>query len=190
MQAVRRPWLAWAVFVASLWPVLKDWDARLFPEELAQDRVEMQRAEIPALRDLVMASTGENAGPVLGPWWLSSAIAYWTGNPCVAGSSHESLPGIMDTARFFLSTSPDSAAAILRARRVRWVLADDPSRVIANSASLLAVTPPPETLAATLMDHSDEVPKFLQEWKGKSATRADGLRFFRLYRVDDANLPP
>jgi hypothetical protein len=190
MQVIRRPWVAWLVFVASLWPVLKDWDARLYPDELAEDRLSMHRAEIPALRDLVMATARENAGPILAPWWLSPSIAYWTGNPCVAGSSHQSLPGIVDTARFFLSISPDSSAAILRSRRVRWVLVDEPARVIANSSSLLAMEPPLEPLAATLMEHPDEVPDFLQEWKGAEASRSDGLRFYRLYRVDDAKLPP
>jgi hypothetical protein len=190
MQVLRRPWLAWLVFLASLWPMLKDWDARLFPEELAQDRVAMQRAELAALRELVSATTGENAGPFLAPWWLSPSIAYWTRNPGVAGSSHQSLPGIVDSARFFLSSTPESAAAILRARRVRWVLADEPSRVIGTSATLLGVPAPAEALATVLMDHPEEVPEFLREWKGPAANRADGLRFYRFYQVDDAKLPP
>ncbi len=189
MQVLRRSWVAWLVFCMSLWPVLQDWDARLFPEASDFDRVEIQRAETVALRSLVMITTGDQAGPILGPWWNSPAVAYWTRNPCVAGSSHLSLPGIVDSARFFLSTSPESAAAILRQRRVRWVLADEPSRVVANSASLLGVPAPLDALGATLMDHPDEAPEFLVEWTGPAASRAGGLRFYRLYRVDDAKLP-
>lgn len=188
MQVLPRSWLAWLVFLGCFWPVLKEWDARLFPEELAQDRLAMQRAEISALRDLVVAATGDDPGPILAPWWLSPPIAYWTHNPCVAGSSHQSLPGIVDTARFYLSASPESAAAILRARGVRWVLADEVSRVTGNSASILDIAAPADSFAATLMDHPEEAPEFLREWNGETARRPDGLRFYRLYRVDDAKL--
>ncbi len=190
MQALRRLWLAWAVFLVSLWPLISDWDARLFPEGMARDRAVMQRAELKALRDLVAVTTGEQAGPFLAPWWLSPAIAYWTRNPGVAGSSHQSLPGIVDTAHFFLSVKPDSAASILRKRPVRWVLADEPQRVIATSATLLAVKPSQDVLVTTLMDRPQEAPDFLREWKAPPATAADGLRFYRLYQVDKARLPP
>jgi hypothetical protein len=190
MSPLRRPWLAWLVFLASLWPVMKDWDIRLFPDAPAQARAAMQRAELTALRELVTATSGENAGPFLAPWWLSPSIAYWTRNPGVAGSSHQSLPGIVDTARFFLSSSPEAAASILRHRRVRWVVADDASRVIATSTTLLAIPPPVDAFATTLMDHPEEVPEFLREWKEPAAARSDGLRFYRFYEVDDAKLPP
>jgi len=190
MLALRRAGLALLVFLASLWPVMKDWDIRLFPDELAQDQAAMHGAELAALRDLVMATTAGNAGPFLAPWWLSPPVAYWTRNPGVAGSSHQSLPGIVDTARFFLSPTPESAAAILRERKVRWVLADEPSRVIATSATLLAVPPPAEAFATTLMDHPEEMPEFLREWKPPPTAPSHGLRFYRLYQVDDAKLPP
>jgi hypothetical protein len=189
MQAMRRGWVAWFVFIASLWPLLKDWDARLYPNEFAQDRMAMQRAEGPALRSLVMATTNDDVGPILAPWWLSPSIAYWTHNSCVAGSSHQSLPGILDTARFYLSDSPEAAAAILRARGVRWVLADEPARVIKNSTTLLATTPPADPLARFLMNPPVGVPEYLDEWTGAAAIRPDGLRFYRLYRVNDAALP-
>ena len=189
MQVMRRAWVAWFVFLASLWPLLKDWDARLYPNEFAQDRLAMQRAEGPALRSLVMATTNDDVGPILAPWWLSPSIAYWTHNSCVAGSSHQSLPGIMDTARFYLSDSPEAAGAILRARGVRWVLADEPARVIKNSTTLLATTPPADPLARFLMNPPVGVPEYLDEWTGAAAIRPDGLRFYRLYRVNDAALP-
>jgi hypothetical protein len=165
----------------------------------------MQRNELVALRECVAATAGAKAGPFLAPWWLSPPIAYWTGNPAVAGSSHESLPGIVDTARFYLSDDPAAAAAILRARKVRWVLADEPSREIGTSATLLGVPPPAEALASILFDHPQDAPAFLREWKRSVPTAArpgpevaspnfrpgdDGLTFYRLYEVDDAKLPP
>ena len=39
--------------------------------------------------------------PLLAPWGLSPSISYWSGQPAVAGSSHESLSGIAASARFF-----------------------------------------------------------------------------------------
>lgn len=205
MLALRRTWVAWVIFLAGLWPVSKEWDAGLFPEEMQQDRQTMQRAELVALRKLVAQTEGENAGPFLAPWWLSPPIAYWTRNPGVAGSSHESLPGIVETARFFLSIDPASAAAILRTRKVRWVLADEPSRTIGTASTLLGMPAPDEPLAKILADHPQDAPGFLQERTRTPQAAAnpgpgvaspnfrpgdDGLTYYRLYLVDDAKLPP
>jgi len=150
MPALRKTWVAWLLFVIALWPVAQDWDARLFPDAEAQRDLAVRRAEAVALRSIVAGKTGANGGPFLAPWWLSPPIAYWTGQPGVAGSSHQSLPGIVDTARFYLSANGDEAVAILRARGVRWILADDPEREISTGAALLAVTPPAVTMAALL----------------------------------------
>lgn len=190
MQAWRRPWLAWTAFVVSLWPIFNDWDSRLFPEPSMQDRLTMQRMENQALRELATATTGEDAGPFLAPWWLSPAIAYWTRNPGVAGSSHESLPGIVHTAQFYLSATPEAAAAVLRERPVRWVLADEPARVISTSATLLGTKPPAEPFITTLMNRPELVPPFLQERKSSTVIRSNGLRFYRLYQVDETGLAP
>lgn len=187
MQAWRRGWLAWLILIAGLWPILQDWDRRLFPEGLAEEHLAMQRRELVALRESVEATIGRNGGPFIAPWWLSPAIAYWTQQPGVAGSSHESLPGIVDTARFYLSADPAEAAAILRARRVRWVFSDEPSREIGTSALLLGVTPPASPLATLLDERPDEVPGFLLEWKAPPTP--GGQRFYRLYEVDDATFP-
>lgn len=186
LQVLRRAWLAGLVVAISAWPMLRDWDRRLYPGSLGAEQATMQRAETVALRELVTTALAVNGGPFLAPWWLSPSIAYWTGQPGVAGSSHQSLPGIMDTARFYLSTDDATAAAILRARRVRWVLADEPSREIGNSATLLGIPPPAGALATTLAERPDEAPEFLREWKVPSA---GGLRYYRLYVVDDATLP-
>ena len=53
-----------------------------------------------------------------------------------------------------------------------------------------AWTPPENALATTLSDHPEEAPDFLREWTGLGAVRKDGLRFYRLYEVDHAKLPP
>jgi hypothetical protein len=189
MQALRRSWAAWLFFVVGLWPILQDWDARWFLDDLAQEQRNTKQAEVVALRSVAEHVIGQNGGAFLASWWLSPEIAYWSRQPGVAGSSHESLPGIVDTSRFFLSGDPGSAAAILRKRQVRWVLADDPTREIDTSTDLLRTTPPSAPLAATLFDHPEDAPGYLIEWAGRATVRSDGLRFYRLYEVDNAKLP-
>ena len=185
----RASWAVWLLFAAGLWPILEDWDARLFPKDSLQDQLTLKRAEMVAVRVLAVRAIGAQGGAFLASWWLSPSIAYWSHQPGVAGTSHESLPGIVDTARFFLSEDMGAAAAILRKRRVRWVLADEAGREIDTSKTLLGVPAPKEPLAATLADHPEEAPDFLREYKGPGAVWRDGFRIYRLYQVDDARLP-
>jgi hypothetical protein len=78
--------------------------------------------------------------PFLAPWWASPQVAYWSGQPGVAGTSHQSLAGIVDTARFFLAEKPADAAAILRDRGVRYVIIDDTSHTANDLSELLIVS--------------------------------------------------
>jgi len=206
MPAWRRPWIAWLMFSAALWPVARSWDADLFPDESARERIAIQRAESVRLREIVLPMAGE--GPFLAPWWISPAIAYWSGDPGVTGSSHESLPGIVDSARFYLATTPGQAAGILRARGVRWVLVDVADRMISNSAQVLGIQPPKWPLARVLAEDAGNAPGFLRERVShRSSTphyggslklggeasqeleTAPDFTFYRIYLVDDANLP-
>lgn len=189
MQALRRNWAAWLFFVVGWWPIMEDWDRRLFLEEDMVERRDMKQVELVALRDLSEKAIGKNGGAFLASWWLSPAIAYWSRQPGVAGTSHESLSGIVDSARFFLSSDPAAAAAILRQRQVRWVVADDDSHEIETSRVLLGTKPPEKPMATVLADHPEDAPKYLIEWTGLAIVRADGLRFYRLYEVDNATLP-
>jgi hypothetical protein len=190
MQGLRRGWAAWLFFVVGCWPILQAWDGTLFLDDVAQDQRNVKQAEVVALRGVAEHVIGANGGSFLASWWLSPEIAYWSRQPGVAGSSHESLPGIVATGRFFLSGDPVSAAALLRKRPVRWVLADDAAREIETSRDLLDITPPATPLATTLADHPEDAPDFLTEWAGRATVRRDGLRFYRLYEVDSAKLPP
>ena len=163
MPSWRRPWIAWVAFAVALWPVAQSWDAQLFPDERAAERLSVQRAENVRLREIVLPMAGE--GPFLAPWWLSPAIAYWTRDPGVAGSSHEGLPGIVDTARFFLAETPGELPARdpATAHGVRWVLADDAQRVISTSAVVLDVQPPEKPMATILADYAGDARRFLRE---------------------------
>jgi hypothetical protein len=76
-------------------------------------------------------------GTILAPWWLSPALLYYSGNPIVASSSHQSLPGIIDSARFFASRDFVEADEILRNHRVDWVAVYRPIRSFENARQIL-----------------------------------------------------
>jgi hypothetical protein len=99
--------------------------------------------------------------PFLAPWWLSPSIAYWSGQPAVAGSSHESLSGIEDSARFFLADDWRKAREILENRKVSWVIAYDFERVAQNSSVILGLAVPRRALCSVLDRTPARVPRFL-----------------------------
>jgi hypothetical protein len=195
---VRQRWLVWAGLMASLWPMLRDWDQRLFPTSEAERGKALRRRELFLLREVASSIRAEEQQGFLAPWWLSPALAYWSGQPGVAGSSHQSLPGIIDSSRFYLATDPAMAAEILRNRRVEWVVADEPSRAISTSATLLDVETPENTVAQTLFADPQQVPPFLvpsAEFPparviptGAGYVTENAPVFYRLYRVDRAKL--
>jgi hypothetical protein len=162
LTLVRPGWLAVGVMTIALLPLLQFWDARLWPNEEISSQDTADRIALAQWRAVTSALAGPESGPILTPWWLAPATAYWSGQPVVAGSSHESLPGIVDTARFFLSTSATEASEILRRHRVRWVLAEDGERVAANSAAILGVPAPANALCRRLDGSPLQVPLFLK----------------------------
>ncbi len=162
LMLVRQRWLGAAVLAGLVLPLLLYWDSVFWPnDETAQGRAAERRA-LGQWR-AVASSLGEREpGPVLAPWWLAPATAYWSGQPVVAGSSHESLPGIVASARFFLSTSPAETAEILRQHRVKWVLSGEAERVAPNSAAILGTPVPVNPLSLRLQRGGPQVPAFLR----------------------------
>jgi hypothetical protein len=120
-----------------------------------------QRNEAAQIRDLALNLQSPETRPFLAPWWLSPSIAYWSGQPGVAGSSHESLSGIEDSARFFLSEDSQKAREILKKRQAAWVLAYDTERVAQNSAAVLNEPLPPHPLCRVLDRTPGQAPPFL-----------------------------
>jgi hypothetical protein len=119
LAAIRRTWLAVLAVVVGLIPMLWGWADHLRPPD------EQQLATMDEYRRVAELMRSPERHPFLAPWWYSPQIAYWSRQPGVAGTSHQSLAGIVDTARFFLATKDEDAAAVLRARGVRWVIIDD-----------------------------------------------------------------
>jgi hypothetical protein len=140
----------WTAFVLSMLPMLRFWDGQIWPNEAGlAGRIE-HRNEAIQLRELAMTIRSAETHPFLAPWWLSPSIAYWSGQPGVAGSSHEALEGIADSARFFLANDLQDGREILRNRHVDWVLASDWERVGQNSAGLLNARVPDQALGRIL----------------------------------------
>jgi hypothetical protein len=151
----------WTAFVLSMLPALRFWDGQIWPNETdSAGRIE-HRNEAIQLRELAMTIRSAETHPFLAPWWLSPAISYWSSQPGVAGSSHEALEGIADSARFFLVSDLQSGRAILGNRRVDWVLAYDWERVAQNSADLLGVSVPDHAIGRILDRSAGQAPPFL-----------------------------
>ena len=148
-------------FVLSIFPILRDWDERLWANETQLAvRVE-RRNESAQLRKLALELVSYDVHPFLAPWWLSPSIAYWSEQPGVAGSSHESLNGIEDSARFFLSADLQKALEIAQNHRVAWVFAYDSERVAQNSAAILNRPLPLHPLCRVLDRTPGQAPRFL-----------------------------
>jgi hypothetical protein len=151
----------WIAFVLSIFPILRDWDERLWPNETQLAARVERRNESAQLRELALNLQSPDVHPFLAPWWLSPSIAYWSGQPGVAGSSHESLNGIADSARFFLSEDLQQAREILQKHRVAWVCAYDSDRVAQNSAAILNQALPLHPLCRVLDRTPGQAPHFL-----------------------------
>lgn len=76
-------------------------------------------------------------GSILAPWWLSPELLYYSHQPIVASSSHESLAGTLDSARFFTTSNWTDAQRILTERKVHWVVVYEADRLLQNSREIL-----------------------------------------------------
>ena len=177
LAAIPSKRVAWLAFVISLWPVAGEWDRLLYPDEQARMAREEDREDAFRLRETANALISPERAIILAPWWLSPAIAYWSGQRCVGGSSHQSLPGTVDSSRFYLSTAPEEACKILRKRSVNYVIAYEPSRVISNSAQILGQPLLGEPLGKILYEQPYSAPAFLRVVYEN--------RFFKVFEVAD-----
>ncbi len=161
LEPIKSRVAVWIAFLLSMFPILRDWDETLWPSDVQSARRVEQRNESVQLRDLALNLRSSDVRPFLAPWWLSPSIVYWSGQPGVAGSSHESLSGIEDTARFFLSEDVHKAREILENHRVTWVFAYDSERVAQNSAAILNKALPLRPLCRVLDRTPTQAPRFL-----------------------------
>jgi len=177
LPAFGKAWIAWPVFIVSLWPIMGSWDAHFFPVPGEERRRLEMRQDAYLLRQIAdqLAERGGGTGAILAPWWLSPALAYWSGLPTVAGSSHQSLPGIADAGRFYLADDWAEASRLIDRRKVRYVIAYEPDRIRFTSARLLDRQPPNNVVADRIYKVYD-VPDWLE--------RIHTDVFFKVYEVE------
>lgn len=171
------PWkpVVWVVFLLSLWPIQSEWTRNLFPDPARRATLAENREDATLLRETARALISPNRSIVLAPWWLSPALAYWSGQRCVAGSSHQSLPGTVDSARFYLATDTATARNLLRQRSVDYVVAYEPSRVLGNSSQILQLAPMSNAMGKILYDRPHTAPSWLR--------LAYANKYFKVYEV-------
>jgi hypothetical protein len=175
LEPIKSRAAVWIAFFLSIFPILHDWDEKLWPNEAELALRVEQRSELVQLRGLALSLRSSEIRPFLAPWWLSPSIAYWSGQPGTAGSSHESLDGIADSARFFLCDDWQKARQILQNHQTAWVIAYDSERVAQNSAEILSQATPTHPLCRVLDRTPSLVPPFLI-FAAQNGT-------FKLYRV-------
>ncbi len=162
LSLFRWKWAVWTLFILSLWPMAREWEAQLYPDmagEFHREAVLNDRRRLRQAADFIREKA---PGPILAPWWWSPALVYWSGQPAVAGSSHESLEGIVDTARFFTATDGLTAKGICDAHYVETVVTGSPGSIDANSLNILAQPPnTKDTMADMMWDRPHSVPRFM-----------------------------
>jgi hypothetical protein len=163
LSLFKRKWLVYLVYLLSLWPIAHDWEERIYPDEAHDlDRV-MRMNDQARLRQAAGFIKDKAPGAILAPWWWSPQLVYWSDQPAVAGSSHESLPGIVDTARFYSTTDPKEAQSICDKRYVETVVTGNPENIVIESAHILGQPLPQQdnTMADILWERPHSAPVFL-----------------------------
>jgi hypothetical protein len=175
LEPIKPPTAVWIAFCLSIFPILRNWDENIWPNEARlADRLE-RRNESVQLRDLAVSLRSSRIRPFLAPWWLSPSVAYWSGQPGIAGSSHESLAGIADSARFFLCQDWQKAQQILQNHQAEWIIAYDSERVTENSREIMNQAAPARSLSRVLERTPAQAPPFLI-FSGQNGA-------FKLYRA-------
>jgi len=162
LSIFRRKWLVWLLFLLSLWPVARQWDYWLF-DQANQDMNIAQLNDQRRLRQAAEFIKEKAPGGILAPWWWSPQLVYWSGQPAVAGSSHESLAGIVDTSLFFSTTDPVEAQAVCDQRHVETVVTGNPGDIVELSVQILGMPFPirQNTMADILWEKPHSAPLFL-----------------------------
>jgi hypothetical protein len=69
-QPIKPHVMVWVAFTSSIFPVLRDWDEWIWPNEMEYARRVEQRNESVQLRDLAISLESSEVRPFLAPWWF------------------------------------------------------------------------------------------------------------------------
>jgi hypothetical protein len=167
------PWLSrnWKIGVVALqitplliWTAI-EWNQRLFPMENARL---LSRA----------LETLPEEGAIMAPPRHAGQVIYETGRPVVAGPSPQSLPGILETARFYTTDDFRVATQILEERNVDTILLSRPEKLIGRCAYLMGIE-------ASTLRHNQQLVTW-RLWNFKALPDAFQILYasphFRIYR--------
>jgi hypothetical protein len=122
-QMAPQLWLRWALAAIFMVNVIEANDTQML---VARSSPPNQPSE----EMMEIAHSIDQPGGILGPWWLSPGLLYFSGHPIVSGSSHCGISGIQASAQFFASNRWPEADRVLKERQVRWVVVwDEPKYV-------------------------------------------------------------
>ena len=155
LSVLRKPLIATTIFIIALFPIAQAWDHLFADEELAR------RAENKIEQLELRAISSQVDSAFIAPWWFSPALSYWSRQAGVGGSSHESIGGIVETAKFFETQHTEEAKQILNWHNISWIVSYDADRVAQNSAQILGNPVPQNGLCYLLDRRASEVPPFL-----------------------------
>ena len=155
LSVLSKPLIAPAIFIVALFPIAQSWDHLFADEELAR------RAENKIEQSELREVSSQIDGAFIAPWWYSPALSYWSRQPGVGGSSHESIGGIVETAIFFDTQDTKKAKQILDRNNVSWIASYDADRVAQNSEQILGAPVSKDALCYLLDRRTSEVPPFL-----------------------------
>lgn len=148
--------IASAVFLISLYPIAKAWDHPFSEDEQAR------RAEFRLESGELRAIASHVDGAFLSPWWFSPAIAYWSRQPGVAGTSHEAISGTKDSAQFFATDDFAVAGQICAQREIKWIVSYDADRTADNCSRILGHQISSDALCRVLDRAPSRAPFFLR----------------------------
>lgn len=123
----------WVLFLILIFPCMRFLSQESMREPDEESLV-VQQSHLRYLTQIIPAHQGL---VIMAPWWWSPHILYWTGNPIVASSSHQSIEGVVDSAKFYSALQPEESLAILKKRGVNLVVGYDAPRLLANSLQIL-----------------------------------------------------
>jgi hypothetical protein len=89
---------------------------------------------------------------------------------------------VLDSARFYLSASHEQAQPLAERAEIRWIVADEPARVVEDSRQWLGGEVPETPLARALMDRPHSVAPWLKP--------VFANQFFKLFLVQPHNIDP
>lgn len=177
LEVFPRRFAAWLVFIVALFPVAQFWDRTWWPSEGEQQQRAHAMVAAQDFRDCAMEMRGDERVGFIAPWWESPALAYWSLQDGIAGSSHEGIQGIVESARFFIAMNPGEAGVFARKNRVRWVIAGDAQNVAANSAAILGKPPSADALCFLLDERPSFAPSFLKLLEQKAHAKVYRTKF-------------